>query len=162
MRAFAGLHERASLHIHGSCFGSPVSESHWRKVRQTAPPSVHFHGAYRNDQLEEILATLDVVVVPSTWYENLPFTIQEAFQAGLPVITGNDGGMAELVRDGIEGLQFRIGDPDDLCRAMRSVLDDPSQLDRFRRNLPQLPTIEDESGAIRREYERLLRDRRSS
>ena len=106
-----------------------------------------------------ILSTLDVVVVPSLWYENSPFTIQEAFQAGLPVITSNAGGMSELVRDGIEGLQFQIGNAADLRRAMRSLLDDPGQLERFRQNLPDLPTLEGQAALVRRQYEALLGNR---
>jgi glycosyltransferase involved in cell wall biosynthesis len=159
VRAFEGLADRASLRIHGSSFGSPVTESHWRRIQQQAPPGIEFHGAYRNDQLEEILSTLDVVVVPSLWYENSPFTIQEAFQAGLPVITSNAGGMSELVRDGIEGLQFQIGNAADLRRAMRSLLDDPGQLERFRQNLPDLPTLEGQAALVRRQYEALLGNR---
>jgi glycosyltransferase involved in cell wall biosynthesis len=35
----------------------------------------------------------------------------------VPVITANQGGMKELVRDGIVGLYFRLGDARDLGRS---------------------------------------------
>jgi glycosyltransferase involved in cell wall biosynthesis len=141
MRAFRGLDQHATLHIHGSSFGGPVAESHWKRVTQEAPKGFHFHGEYRNEQLEDILSSLDVVIVPSLWYENSPFTIQEAFQSGTPVITSNIGGMAELVTDGVNGLHFRVADPKDLHRCMRQVVEDPNLLSRLCANLPQLPTL---------------------
>ena len=37
-------------------------------------------------QFRDPAAELDLLVVPSIWYENTPLTILEAFQAGVPVI----------------------------------------------------------------------------
>ena len=147
------------LHVHGSAFGSPITESLWERVQQQAPPGIMFHGPYRNDQLEDILSTIDVVVVPSVWFENSPFTIQEAFGAGCPVITANVGGMAELVRHGVEGLQFQIGDAADLRRQLQVVIDHPELLQQFRKNLPSLPDLNGQADLVRREYRRLLESR---
>lgn len=160
IQAFQGLSDVASLHIHGSTFGGPVAKSYWRRVTQQRPPGIHFHGAYRNEDLEGILANLDVVVVPSLWYENSPFTIQEAFQSGTPVITSNVGGMAELVRDGIDGLHFRIGDAVDLRRCMLTLIQERSRLESMCGNLPELPTLAGQTAIIRNHYDRLLQDRR--
>ena len=53
-----------------------------------------------------MLAGLDATVAPSLWYENSPLAIMEAHAAGRPVLTSALGGMAELVRDGVDGLLF--------------------------------------------------------
>ena len=156
LKAFDGLGDRASLHIHGSSFGGPVAESYWKRITQNPPEGFHFGGAYRNEDLERILSDIDVVVVPSLWYENSPFTIQEAFQSGIPVLTSNIGGMAELVRDGIDGMHFKVGDPEDLRRCMVSIIDNPQKLDEFKVNLPKLPTITGQAELIRAHYQRLL------
>lgn len=37
---------------------------------------------------------------------------------GRPVICSDIGGMAEKVSDGVDGLHFRVGDPDDLARVI--------------------------------------------
>jgi len=152
VQAFRGLESRAQLRIHGSAFGGPVAESFWRRIQADAPPGLHFGGAYRNEDLERILSEIDVVVVPSLWYENAPFTIQEAFRCGLPVITANAGGMAEHVRDRIDGLHFRIGDADDLRRCMLSVIEDPALLHSLRRHSPELPSLESTTRMIREQY----------
>jgi glycosyltransferase involved in cell wall biosynthesis len=92
------------------------------------------------------------VVVPSIWFENSPLTIQEAQIAGVPVITSNQGGMAELVRDGVDGLHFRLGDPDDLYRVLASVVDHPERLESLRRNAPSVPTIEEQAASLCEHY----------
>ena len=64
------------------------------------------------------MADVDWVVVPSIWWENSPLVIQEAFLHGRPVICSDIGGMAEKVTDGVNGLHFRVGDPEDLARVI--------------------------------------------
>lgn len=152
VEAFRGLGDRASLHIHGSSFGSPVSEAHFRQITAAPASGIVLHGRYDNDRLGEILGTLDAIVVPSVWYENSPLTIQEAQVAGVPVITSGEGGMAELVRDGVDGLLFRIGDPGDLRRALQSVIARPDLLERMRAQAPHVPTIEAQAERIRGHY----------
>jgi len=152
LEAFKRLSGRANLHIHGSSFGSPISEAHFRRI--TADPAGGFvvHGRYDNSDLGRILGGLDAVVVPSIWFENSPLTIQEAQIAGVPVITSNQGGMAELVRDGVDGLHFRLGDPDDLYRVLASVVDHPERLESLRRNAPSVPTIEEQAASLCEHY----------
>ena len=156
VKAFSGLGDRADLHIFGSTFGSPISESHWRRIASEGRDGVTFHGAYDNAAIADILAGLDVVVVPSVWYENSPLTIQEAFIGGVPVVASNQGGMAELVRDGVDGLLFRLGDPDDLRLKLAQLIERPGLLEELRRNIPPVPSIEAEAAGIRRLYQELL------
>jgi glycosyltransferase involved in cell wall biosynthesis len=157
LEAFQHVGHDASLHVFGSVFGSPISRSFWRRVRDRATPNVFFHGAYDNDRVGEVLADLDVVVVPSLWYENSPLTILEAFVAGVPVIAADAGGMAELVRDEVNGLRFRRGDVEDLHATLRRVAGDPEILDRLRRGILPVPTIEEHAVELRERYSNLLR-----
>lgn len=82
-------------------------------------------GAYDRAQIPELMARVDWVVVPSIWWENAPLVIQEAFQHGRPVICSNIGGMAEMVRDGHDGIHVRPDDPGDLARVLRDCATNP-------------------------------------
>ena len=86
---------------------------------------IHFPGAFGRDQLGRVLADLDFLIVPSTWHENTPFVILEAFAAGLPVIASRLGGMAEIVRDGENGFLFDAGDHDGLARLLERLVAEP-------------------------------------
>jgi glycosyltransferase involved in cell wall biosynthesis len=74
------------------------------------------------------LADADVLVVPSRWYENSPNVILEAFAAGVPVVAAGHGGLAEMVRDGVDGLLFRPGDTAALAAALRRLAAEPGLL----------------------------------
>jgi glycosyltransferase involved in cell wall biosynthesis len=156
LEAFRGIEDRATLSIYGSAFGSPVSQGYWKRIRERQPPSVTFHGEYDNEDVGRILAGLDVIVVPSLWYENAPLTIQEAFMFGVPVITANQGGMAESVQAGINGLHFRLGDAADLREKMRHVIDCPEVLDKLRRGIPPVADIQQHVSELRALYGELL------
>jgi glycosyltransferase involved in cell wall biosynthesis len=72
-------------------------------------------GRYAPEDLPQVMADIDWVVVPSIWWENSPLVIQEAFMYGRPVIASDIGGMAEKVTEGVNGLHFRAGNPRSLA-----------------------------------------------
>lgn len=97
------------------------------KLRQPliAEGCLRWSGPYERSQLAGRLGGLDWVVVPSLWWENSPLVIQEAFALGVPVIAADIGGMAEKVRNGIDGLHFEACNPHALADVLRRVLAEP-------------------------------------
>src|SRR5262249_45009411 len=81
-----------------------------RLLKLETPRAVRYMGRLENERIVDALAQLDLLIVPSVWFENSPLTIHEAFLAGVPVLTSDCGGMAELVEHSVSGLQFRTGD----------------------------------------------------
>ena len=67
------------------------------------------------EQVVETIRKYDALVVPSVWLETGPLVVLEAFAAGVPVIGSRLGGIAEMVRDGVDGLLFEAGSPEDLA-----------------------------------------------
>lgn len=84
-------------------------------------PQVRWLG--RRDDVADLLAAADVVVLPSRW-EARPLVAQEALRAGRPLVATTVGGIPELVGDG--ALLVPPGDPAALGAAVRSLLDDPA------------------------------------
>lgn len=56
--------------------------------------------------------------------ENLPMAIIEALAAGLPVAAAPVGGIGEIFSDGVEGIYWRLDDPDTAAEALIRLLDD--------------------------------------
>jgi glycosyltransferase involved in cell wall biosynthesis len=78
-----------------------------------------------SDRIPEILAASDIFVLSSYW-EGLPLVIIEAMLAGLPVVATRVGGVPELIEEGVTGLLVPPGNPVELARALRALLDDES------------------------------------
>lgn len=148
------------LHIYGNLDAQPEYVRHLRRMA-SATPSIHFNGSFENGRLAEVLSGMDVSVTPSIWYENSPLAIHEAHAAGLPVITAELGGMAELVRDGIDGLHFRPDDAADLACKMQQIIDQPELLPRLRAGVLLPRTLDEEMEQLSGIYHRLVEQKRS-
>lgn len=158
VRAFNTMDpERARLRIHGDIDNHPLARECYAAIEPLVQSSaIEFCGRYANEELAEIYAETDVLVVPSIWFENSPLTIQEAFASRTPVIASRLGAMQDLVRDGINGALFTPGDADDLARCVRRIVDDPSILDRWRDAIPNVKTIEENAAEIEVLYRQAL------
>jgi glycosyltransferase involved in cell wall biosynthesis len=64
--------------------------------------------------------------------------------------------MIELVRDGVDGLLFRVGDAGDLREKMKSLVLDPGLVRRMKEATPAIRSAQDYTAAIERHYESLL------
>ncbi len=118
-------------------------------------PRINFAGSFPNEQMATELGKVDVLVVPSTWYENTPLVIYSAFAAKIPVVASNLGGMAEVVRHGENGLLFEPGDPEDLARQLSRLIDEPGLLAQLGKNTGNVRTVEDSVDEMLDLYERL-------
>src|SRR5262249_22824778 len=116
-----------------------------RLLKLETPRAVRYMGRLGNERIVDALAQLDLLIVPSVWFENSPLTIHEAFLAGVPVLTSDCGGMAELVEHSVSGLQFRTGDAAHLRHQLLRVLREPSLLASLKSNLPTVKTIEQDA-----------------
>jgi GT2 family glycosyltransferase/glycosyltransferase involved in cell wall biosynthesis len=118
-------------------------------------PSIRRLGPVPHERMPAVFQDLDVLVVPSTWIENAPFIIREAFAAGVPVVASDLGGMAEMVRDGIDGLLFPAGDPRALAAALRRLVDDRTLLEALRAGIVRPMSIEEDAASLRAVYGQL-------
>lgn len=79
--------------------------------------NVDFRGRVPSDQVPALLATLDLLVVPSIWPENQPQTVLEALATDTPLITSDVAGIREVLAD--DALLFEPGNAASLAAAIR-------------------------------------------
>ncbi len=121
-----------------------------RRLRRMAArdPRLHLAGVYERAEVSRVLRELDVVVVPSLWYENSPNVILEAFAHRTPVIASDLGGMAELVEEGGNGLRFPPGEAASLAVALRRLIEEPRLLARLRAGIGPVKTVAEEMAEL--------------
>ncbi len=85
-------------------------------------------GRLEREEIPGALAETDLLVVPSTWFENSPLSIWEALASKTPILVSDLGGMAELCEEGRNGWSFRVGDAGHLAQRLESILRQPEQL----------------------------------
>jgi glycosyltransferase involved in cell wall biosynthesis len=157
-RALAVAAPQVALAIHGDLTRFP---EYTARLRGSAAglPAVRFMGAYDNRSIGDVLRDLDVVVVPSLWFEVSPLVILEAFSAGVPVIASRHPNLAWLVRDEEDGLLFTPGDAADLARQLRRLIDEPGLLARLAAGIRPVRTVDDEVDELEALYRSLLVER---
>lgn len=133
--------------------GESYGEALQARTRDNA--AIHWRGSFKGAQVWDVLSSIDVLVVPSRWYENSPTVILEAFTAGIPVIATRLGGMQEKIRHRQDGLLFEKDDAADLRRQLQQLLDEPDLLARLKAGIPAVPTVDDELGMIYTQYRKL-------
>lgn len=156
LEAFNGFRE-GELYIYGR--PSPSRFQPYSHV--LAQGNVRYMGELQEEAKAAALADLDALIVPSVCYENSPLVIQEAFLAGLPVVTSNIGGMAELVPDKVCGLQFRVGDAGDLREKLAELCRNPSELDRMRGNIPRVKAMDEHARELTGYYFRVMKQKQA-
>ena len=118
-------------------------------------PNVKFMGAYNNDDINKVLNSIDVLIVPSIWLENSPLVIQEAFLSGVVVITSNIGGMNELIGKN-EGFLFKAGDYNDLIKVIKKIRQDCTILNTIKDNRHKVDSIQTDAKKILKIYYNLI------
>jgi len=94
-------------------------------------PRVELHGAYDHSELPALLAEVDVVALPSLVWETQGLVASECLAARVPLVVARMGGLAEAVRDGVDGLTFAGGDVAGLARCLERLALEDGLLERL-------------------------------
>ncbi len=147
LEAFSMLHKDVQdvvhLDIHGANLEIQTQEFQERFLRLVdgLGSVVTLQVPYEHHQLGKLMQETGWVIVPSIWWENSPMVIQEAFVRGRPVICGDIGGMAEKVRDNLDGLHFRARSARALASVIERTIQEPELWGRLCAGIRPPPTV---------------------
>ncbi len=85
---------------------------------------VRYHGKQYGKDKNAFWEKANVFVFP-TFYQNecFPLVLLEAMQHGLPIITTDEGGIPDIVKDGENGLICKKNNPEDMAEKLMTLLD---------------------------------------
>lgn len=130
MRKVMESHPDTALVIVGSKWYGKNEEDDFTKhckdlARQLSGPAI-FTGFIPPSEIPDYYNIGDVFICASQWNEPLARIHYEAMAAGLPIITTNRGGNAEIIDEHINGLILRdYNNPDSLADHINYVLSNP-------------------------------------
>ncbi|MEA5597535.1 glycosyltransferase family 4 protein [Rivularia sp. UHCC 0363] len=90
--------------------------------------TVKIWGKVEHPQIESVYENTDVLITPSIWPENEPVTILEAMAAGIPIIASALGGNLDLIKDGVNGFLFDVGNAQMLADKMVEMTVDRNRI----------------------------------
>lgn len=92
--------------------------------------SIHYLGRIGMTEIRSGVCQSDIYLIPSLW-ENCPYSCLEAMAGGRAIVSSDQGGMPELIRDRQNGLLAKSGDPSSYIRCIEELIEDGSLRERL-------------------------------
>ena len=153
IEAFNQLPQPCELWIAGDMTFDPTYTD---QLQEQANDNIHFLGTQSRDAIWQMLREVDIVVIPSIWYESFCFIISEAFAMGVPVIASELGALAERVEHGKNGFLFPAGDSNALHKVLSDLQGNQQKIEQLCQHIPQIPTVHDHVETITAVYNQHL------
>lgn len=150
-----------------SIFGVPVAEDEmnfagrvWAMTKGV--DTIRLEPLFPPERLSQIMQNLDVLVVPSMWYENSSIVVLEALAHRTPVIMSDVAGNRDHIQHEYNGLLFPMGDVDALAAQMQRCIAEPGLLQRLTQNTGLVASIDEQIVQLEQHYIRLHRQYRAN
>ena len=105
--------------------------------------NVKFNGPYDQNHVDRLMQSVNLILMPSIWWENSPVVIQEALRNRRPVVCSDIGGMAEKIRDGMDGFHFPVGNSTALASLLFKLAKAPAKLGKLQSTMRSPPLVND-------------------
>lgn len=97
--------------------------------------NIHWRGVLSRSEILNAFRQHDLFCLPSILSEMSPLSIQEAFEAGIPVIASKVYGNMELITHMKNGLLFNFKSAEDFELQLKLLINDPSVLPMLKSNI---------------------------
>lgn len=122
--------------------------------------NIKLAGFLTGDKLTQLMGNAKLLLLPSVCYENCPLSILEAHCMGVPVVTMNSGGMAELVEDGVTGTLVTEPTPEGIARKLKETIENEDYYNTLKENCKiekdNILSVETYCNILMEEYEKLV------
>jgi lipopolysaccharide heptosyltransferase II len=110
------------------CIAGPAADSPARRTVDPLIRSLQLDEAVEwlgtRQDIPALIASVDLVVMPSTYPESFGRVVVEAKAVGRPVVASRIGALEELIDDGRSGLLAHPGDPEGLAQSLTRLIND--------------------------------------
>ncbi len=110
----------------------------------------------KQEQMEIILPIGDLFLLPSE-YESFGLAALEAMAGGVPVVSSNAGGLAEINKEGFSGYLCDVGDVDVMAEKSLAILSNDENLNQFKKNARE-QALQFSIHRVVPQYEKLYQD----
>ena len=94
--------------------------------RAAADPSIRFLGWVQEQEVTDLMASAELVVVPSQWYEGAPLVILRSLGVGTPVLVSDLENLSTEVLEDRAGWTFKTGSSADLATKLAEFVKNPT------------------------------------
>jgi len=155
--------ENIRIKIYGDISSDPEYFEILKKISK-GHPGIEFCGKYDYEEMTRIFEKIDIIAVPSIWWENSPLVLLRAMAHKVPAITSDLGGLTEIIEDGQNGFTFTVGYSDSLAdnskhlsEIIGKISENVEILNDMKANIKSPPRIEEEAFEYENLYQQILK-----
>lgn len=121
----------------------PITENKTKLIELIKNQKIKFFNPQDEFELFDIMSQFSLGVVPSLAYETPNLVLMELIYNKIPAIRSESDGMEHLIQNNINGYTYKYDDWKDLSEQIIKVIDNPSVLVSWKKNLPKLRSQQD-------------------
>lgn len=96
-----------------------------KSMEQKMPAGVGFTGQKSHDETLQLCKRSAIFIFPSECYEGFPLSLLEGMALGRAIIASDLGQRREMMQDGVSGLLYEAGNPEDLRKKVIRLIENP-------------------------------------
>jgi len=146
----------AELKIYGN-FKSDKKYSRSLKKLLTNLINIKLKGTFDPKDIAQIFSEIDVLILPSRWFENGPLVLRNALLSKTPVIATRLGSNPEFIRDGYNGLLFKNEDINDLSNKISLIIKNKKLINSMSSNIQDQKSIKEDASNLLNYYQELIK-----
>lgn len=105
--------------------------------------NVYFKGTFLGNEIKSVYEEIDILVVPSRWFENAPLVLRNAMHTHTPAIVTDLGSLPEMVTHGKTGYVFENENYHELAAMIKNSKDNLVMLQKNCKATPPVVSMED-------------------
>lgn len=112
-----------------------MQDKFWKYIEEhKLKEMVEYRGVVRGEDKKKLLYQGDIFVLPTMLHEGQPISILETMAAGMPIVTTDQGGITDVVKDGINGKILKEVSSVCIADAITLLIDNKMLIERMARN----------------------------
>jgi glycosyltransferase involved in cell wall biosynthesis len=119
--------------------------------------NIKFYGNFSPENISKIYSEIDVLIVPSRWFENAPLVIRNALHTKTPIIGVNLGSISELIINNKNGLLYENEDLNGLIKQINHFILDKKLISKMKTNFPHQKSIEENAKELLDYFNKLIK-----
>lgn len=143
------------LKVYGNLDTNKKYKKEIMKLRKNCK-NIKFLGTFFPNKIAYVFSEIDVLIIPSRWFENAPLVLRNALVSHTPVIATNLGSLVELVKERDSGLLFENENADDLAEKINIIINDRGALSSFK--FPKQKNVEENAEELNKIYKNFIKN----
>lgn len=118
--------------------------------------NIKLKGTFKPQDIAKVFSEIDVLILPSRWFENGPLILRNALLSKTPIIATRLGSNPEYIRDDYNGWLFENENFEDLANKISYIIENGKMIKAMSSNIQKEKSIKEDVHNLTNYYKKLI------